>query len=108
MRRILGSPVDDHTRCTHYRTALDVIAIKFWCCQEYYPCHLCHQESADHPAQQWPVEEHDAEAILCGVCRSELSVREYMVSSACPQCEAQFNPGCRLHAHLYFEPAYSG
>ena len=106
MPQVLGSPVDDHTRCTHYRTPLDVVAIKFWCCQEYYPCHLCHGESAGHPAAQWPVKEQDTEAILCGVCRSELSVRDYLAVDDCPRCGARFNPGCRLHAHLYFEPAH--
>lgn len=104
MRQILGSPVDAQTRCIHYRSALDIIAIKFWCCQQYYPCYLCHQESADHPAAQWPVEERGSEAILCGVCRRELTIAHYMMVTACPQCEAQFNPGCRQHAHLYFEP----
>ena len=50
MRRVLGRPVDEQTRCVHYRTPLDVIAIKFWCCQAYYPCHLCHEETAGHIA----------------------------------------------------------
>jgi uncharacterized CHY-type Zn-finger protein len=105
MRGVLGRPVDEQTRCVHYRTALDVIAIKFWCCRAYYPCHLCHEETAGHPAAQWPVEEQDAEAVLCGVCGHELSVREYLAVDGCPRCAARFNPGCALHAHLYFEPA---
>jgi uncharacterized CHY-type Zn-finger protein len=105
LQRVLGSPVDEQTRCTHYRTPLDVVAIKFRCCLEYYPCHLCHEESAGHPAVQWPVEEQDAEAVLCGVCRTELSAREYLAVHDCPRCAAPFNPGCRLHADLYFEPA---
>ncbi|MFI7484143.1 CHY zinc finger protein [Kocuria sp. M1R5S2] len=105
MGRVLGSPVDDHTRCVHYRTALDVVAIKFRCCREYYPCHLCHEETAGHPAVQWPAEEQDAAAVLCGVCRHELSVRHYLEADGCPRCAARFNPRCRLHAHLYFEPA---
>ncbi|MFE7630397.1 CHY zinc finger protein [Kocuria sp. NPDC057446] len=106
MERVLGRPVDEQTRCVHYRTALDVIAIKFRCCREYYPCHLCHQETAGHPAAQWPVEEYDTEAVLCGVCGHELSVREYLAVEGCPRCAARFNPGCALHADLYFEPAF--
>lgn len=105
MRRILGSPVDEQTRCVHYRTALDVVAITFWCCREYYPCHLCHEESAGHPAVQWPAEEQDRPAVLCGVCGHELSVREYLEVEGCPRCGTGFNPGCALHADLYFEPA---
>lgn len=103
--RVLGSPVDEQTRCVHYRTALDVVAIRFRCCDQYYPCHLCHQENAGHEAVQWPVEEHDTAAVLCGVCRSELTIREYMGSDGCPRCTAPFNPRCALHSHLYFDPA---
>ncbi|MBO0596250.1 hypothetical protein I2485_00645 [Nesterenkonia sp. E16_7] len=106
--RVLGSPVDDQTRCKHYRTPLDVVAIKFWCCQEYYPCHLCHQESADHPAAQWPVDEQASKAILCGVCTSELSVCEYLEVGSCPHCAAPFNPRCHLHADLYFVAPHEG
>lgn len=105
MQQIRGRPVDEQTRCVHYRTPLDVIAIKFRCCREYYPCHLCHEETAGHPAEQWPVEEYDAAAVLCGVCRTELTVREYLAVEDCPRCGAEFNPGCRLHTELYFEPA---
>lgn len=103
MPRVLGSPVDEQTRCLHYRTSLDVVAIRFRCCGEYYPCHLCHQESAGHPAVAWPVDEHDTAAILCGVCRGELTIRDYLAVEGCPRCGAPFNPGCRAHAHLYFE-----
>ena len=52
--RVLGPTADDETRCVHYQTRLDVIAIRFACCGEYYPCNLCHEEAADHPAQTWP------------------------------------------------------
>lgn len=103
MPRVLGSLVDDQTRCVHYRTPLDVVAIRFRCCCEYYPCHLCHQEGAGHPAVQWPLEEQDAAAVLCGVCRAELAIRDYLAVTACPRCAAPFNPGCRAHARLYFE-----
>ena len=100
---VLGSTVDDQTRCVHYRTPLDVVAIRFRCCREFYPCHLCHQESAGHVAGRWPAREWDARAVLCGVCGHELAIREYLDVHGCPRCAAPFNPGCRLHAHLYFE-----
>jgi uncharacterized CHY-type Zn-finger protein len=103
VRRVLGRPVDDQTRCVHYRTALDVVAIRFRCCQEFYPCHLCHQESAGHAAVQWPIEEYGTAAVLCGVCKAELAINEYLAVDACPRCAAPFNPGCRSHAQLYFQ-----
>ncbi|TLP75547.1 CHY zinc finger protein [Nesterenkonia sphaerica] len=101
--QVLGSLVDEQTRCIHYRTTLDVVAIKFHCCLEYYPCHQCHQEHADHDAATWPVEEQGAPAILCGVCREELTIRTYLDVTSCPNCRTPFNPGCRLHVHHYFE-----
>jgi uncharacterized CHY-type Zn-finger protein len=101
--RVLGPVVDDETRCIHYRSSLDVIAIRFACCGEYYPCHLCHAETAGHPAQQWPVDARAERAVLCGVCGHELTIAEYFVADACPECGAAFNPGCRLHTELYFE-----
>ncbi|CAN5403516.1 CHY zinc finger protein [soil metagenome] len=100
--RVLGSAVDDQTRCVHYRTQLDAVAIKFACCREYYPCHLCHEENSGHEARTWPLEQRDELALLCGVCSTELSIAEYLGVDACPSCGAAFNPGCRLHSHLYF------
>ena len=102
---VLGQTVDDETRCIHYHSALDVIAIKFACCGEYYPCHLCHEEAAGHPARVWPVSDRDEPAVLCGVCDAELTITEYLGVDACPRCAAEFNPGCRLHSHLYFAQA---
>lgn len=101
--RVLGPVVDGETRCVHYRTSLDVVALKFACCGEFYPCHLCHAEVADHPARQWPVMARGERAVLCGVCGNELTIAEYLDVDACPNCSAPFNPGCRLHTHLYFE-----
>jgi uncharacterized CHY-type Zn-finger protein len=106
--RVLGPVVDEQTRCIHYHTPLDVIAIKFACCGEYYACHLCHAEAAGHAARAWPLGEQDARAVLCGVCGSELSITEYLGVDSCPHCGAAFNPGCRLHSHLYFESAPPG
>lgn len=100
---VYGQTIDDQTRCIHYRTPTDVIAIKFYCCRRYYPCHLCHEASAGHSAQQWPVSQHEQKALLCGVCSTELSISSYLAVDECPACSAPFNDGCRLHRHLYFE-----
>ena len=101
--RVLGPVVDDETRCIHYRSPLDVVAIRFACCGEYYPCHLCHAEAAGHPARQWPLEQREEHAVLCGVCGDELTISEYLAADDCPRCGAAFNPGCHLHTHLYFD-----
>ncbi len=101
--RVLGPVVDDETRCVHYRTPLDVVALEFACCEEFYPCHRCHAESVDHPAQVWPRESRDREAVLCGACGHRLSIAAYLGATRCPHCDAAFNPGCAAHAHLYFE-----
>ncbi|WP_295012113.1 CHY zinc finger protein [uncultured Microbacterium sp.] len=103
-RTMRGRPVDAQTRCVHYRTALDIVAIRFACCGEYYPCHACHEETADHPARTWPADRRDATAILCGACGAELSIAAYLAVTACPRCGTGFNPRCALHADLYFAP----
>lgn len=101
--RVLGPVVDEMTRCVHYRTAVDIVAIKFSCCDEYYPCHSCHAETADHAAEQWPLDQRDTEAVLCGACGTELTIDSYLATQACPNCRSPFNERCRLHTHLYLE-----
>ncbi|WP_347876431.1 CHY zinc finger protein [Microbacterium phyllosphaerae] len=98
-----GLVVDGETRCEHYRGALDVIAIAFACCGDWYPCHLCHEEIAGHEARRWGRDERTTQAVLCGVCGSLLSIHAYLDAPGCPECSAGFNPGCRLHHHLYFD-----
>ncbi|MBN7816476.1 CHY zinc finger protein [Algoriphagus pacificus] len=101
---IYGKPIDQQTRCQHWHSELDVIAIKFKCCEKYYPCFSCHEEEADHEPKVWPKSEFDSKAILCGVCGTELSITEYQSSNnTCPNCKAAFNPGCSKHYHLYFD-----
>jgi uncharacterized CHY-type Zn-finger protein len=101
---IYGNTVDNETRCVHYHSDLDIIAIKFACCDRYYSCYQCHEETADHKAIPWPKSRFDEKAILCGACQSELTVNEYLNSGACcPHCDHPFNPGCKHHYHLYFE-----
>jgi len=97
-----GPVVDEQTRCVHYHSQEDVIAIKFACCHRYYPCFQCHAQSESHAAERWPESAWSERAILCGVCRSEMSIRSYRAADHCPTCSAAFNDGCRLHAHLYF------
>lgn len=100
---VVGVDVDDQTRCAHYRTDVDVVALKFACCDTYYPCYQCHEELANHAAEVWPLQRADEKAVLCGVCKAELTVPEYIHSGySCPHCRAAFNPRCERHYNLYF------
>ena len=101
--QVFGQTVDEETRCVHYRTPADIVAIKFACCGRFYPCFQCHAAGESHPARQWPAAEWSEPAILCGACRGFLSITDYRRASRCPHCLAAFNDGCRAHAHLYFE-----
>ena len=100
---VYGETIDDQTRCVHYGTPRDVIAIKFKCCRRYYSCHLCHEHAETHDAAQWTVAERQQKAVLCGVCSTELTIESYLAVESCPSCHAPFNEGCRLHSRLYFE-----
>lgn len=101
---VYGKTIDNHTRCKHYHSPTDVIAIKFKCCNTYYPCYQCHEEVANHPSQVWGTAEQNEKAILCGMCNVELTIKQYMDSNNfCPNCKSPFNPKCANHHHLYFE-----
>jgi uncharacterized CHY-type Zn-finger protein len=104
VRQVKGKIVDEYTRCVHYHSLLDVIAIKFKCCGEYYPCHSCHEEEASHVHKVWKKSEFDTKAVLCGVCNSEMTINDYLnCDNHCPYCNISFNPNCSKHYHLYFE-----
>ena len=102
---LCGVGVDAETRCAHYATERDVIAIRFPCCNVFYPCHACHDAVADHAARPWDAEaDLDKQAVLCGACRIVLTWRQYLAAdNACPHCSAEFNPGCATHLHLYMQ-----
>jgi uncharacterized CHY-type Zn-finger protein len=42
-----GSEVDKESRCAHYHSPLDIIAIKMAYCASYYACKDCHELLAD-------------------------------------------------------------
>ncbi len=101
---VYGVEIDAETRCGHWHSPLDVIAIKFRCCGRWYPCFDCHKAVADHEPSVLPSTDFDEKAILCGVWGHQLSVREYwLANNSCPMCSARFNPGCAKHYDLYFE-----
>jgi uncharacterized CHY-type Zn-finger protein len=101
---VQGVALDTQTRCAHYHSALDIIAIKMRCCGTYYACRECHDELADHAPEVWPKAEWDQAAVMCGACGLEMNVHAYLAGdNRCPACQAPFNPGCKTHHHLYFE-----
>jgi len=100
---VSGVDVDPETRCAHYHGPNDIVALKFKCCGDWFSCHLCHQELAQHESVVWPKQEFDSLAVLCGGCGKQLSVREYLeCGSTCPSCVRSFNPNCAKHAYYYF------
>ena len=104
-----GVGVDDQTRCAHYDGPTDVVALRFACCETFYPCHACHDRAAGHAAEVWPRARFDEPSVLCGVCRAALTAPQYLAcGSACPACGAAFNPGCSAHLGLYLEGAGPG
>ncbi|HQZ96214.1 MAG TPA: CHY zinc finger protein [Pyrinomonadaceae bacterium] len=101
---IYGVDLDAETRCAHWHSELDIIAIKFKCCGRWFPCFECHAAVANHEPAVWPIGERDAKAILCGKCGKQLRITDYFeCDSICPQCRSGFNPGCAKHYWLYFD-----
>jgi uncharacterized CHY-type Zn-finger protein len=100
---VRGAEIDSRTGCAHYRSALDIVAIKLNCCQTYYSCIYCHQAEAGHGSRVWGREQFAEKAVLCGTCGSELTIRQYLECRAvCPMCAAAFNPRCESHYPFYF------
>jgi uncharacterized CHY-type Zn-finger protein len=101
---VYGEGLDGESRCQHYHTERDIVAIKFFCCGQYWACYECHQALASHPARPWPKERRDEAAILCGVCGTEHTINTYLnCQFQCPTCLSRFNQGCVHHYPLYFE-----
>lgn len=106
--QVFGLQLDPQTRCLHYHTALDIIAIKMRCCGVFYACKDCHDALAGHRLEPWPHSEWHEHAILCGACHGTLSISAYLAcNSQCPHCHAPFNPACRNHYRFYFADAPS-
>lgn len=99
-----GVDVQTHTECAHWHSERDIIAIRHKCCGQFYACISCHDALAGHANRCWPKTERDTPAVLCGRCRRQLTIAEYLASgNVCPGCRAAFNPGCAKHYDLYFE-----
>jgi uncharacterized CHY-type Zn-finger protein len=101
---VTGVDIDPQTRCAHYHSERDVVAIKFKCCRKWFSCHQCHAELGGHATKIWTKEELRECAVMCGNCGKQMTISAYLeCGSVCPNCQHQFNPGCANHHHLYFE-----
>ena len=98
-----GLLVDHESRCVHYHSDKDIVALQCYECKKYYACYQCHNEHEAHPIQRWSVDEFDQRVVMCGVCKHQMSINEYMMVESCPRCQSHFNHRCKFHYHLYFE-----
>jgi uncharacterized CHY-type Zn-finger protein len=104
MTEVYGRLLDGQTRCVHYHTILDIVAIQFKCCRRYYACYLCHEESESHDVMRWATAELGQRALFCGACKGTLTIADYLgCDFACVLCRSPFNPGCAEHRQQYFD-----
>jgi uncharacterized CHY-type Zn-finger protein len=73
-----GVDVDAETRCAHYDSDRDVVAIRFPCCDVFYPCAACHAAVADHPPERLPPAAFGEGAVSCGACGTVLAASTYL------------------------------
>ena len=99
VEKIVGA-IDAQGRCAHWHFAVDVVANKCAACGKWFACSLCHEEATDHPFGPMPL---DVPAVMCGNCGNTMDYHEYAAAAACPACGHGFNPGCGLHAGIYFD-----
>lgn len=100
---IFGDLLDGETRCLHYHSPKDIIALKCFTCRRYYPCYQCHETYETHAYQPYPSWLGD-EVVFCGACQTGLTISAYRQGGGfCLNCSASFNPGCKAHEHIYFK-----
>ena len=97
-----GLLVDDESRCVHYHSEKDIVALQCYECKKYYACYQCHDTLESHVFSPYPLILKEARPILCGSCKTLLSYEEYTEKGTCPFCNAQFNPACQKHHSIYF------
>ena len=104
MIQVYGDILDEETRCQHYHSERDIIALKCFACQKYYSCFLCHDRYEDYAFLAYPMSRSEDRVVLCGHCRTELTISQYLgCEDACPICTHPFNPGCKKHRSIYFQ-----
>lgn len=81
-----GFLVDKQTRCIHYHSKLDIIALQCYDCKKYYACYRCHDSLENHLFEPYPSSLIQDKPILCGVCLNLLTYKQYKESLSCPFC----------------------
>lgn len=99
MQEYFGIGLDSSSRCYHYHTKLDIVALKCAVCQKYYACYKCHDALEEHCFAATKSDEMFL--VLCGSCRQMLTLKEYK-TGFCPYCRMLFNPNCQRHDSIYF------
>ena len=98
-----GLLVDHESRCVHYHSDKDIVALQCYECQKYYACYQCHNELESHIFSPYPLNLKEDRPILCGSCGKTLTYEEYTETGTCPFCNAAFNPACQSHHSYYFK-----
>ncbi|WP_105956605.1 CHY zinc finger protein [Apilactobacillus quenuiae] len=98
--KIYGIKVDSQSRCIHYHTKNDIVALMCQQCHKFYACYKCHDELNNHKFK--PVKINQAKNILCGNCQTLLTYTQYKLNY-CPYCQHRFNPKCIIHQSIYFK-----
>lgn len=75
-----GFLVDKQTRCIHYHSKLDIIALQCYDCKKYYACYWCHDSLENHIFEPYPLSLIQDKPILCGVCLKLLTYKQYKES----------------------------
>ena len=75
-RHSIATPVQESPRpvCSHYQRRC---LVRFPCCETYYPCHRCHNESGCSEDQARAI---NATHIRCTICYHEQAVRCFFVN----------------------------
>ena len=81
-----GLLVDHESRCVHYHSDKDIVALQCYECKKYYACYQCHNELESHVFSPYPLNLKE----------------EYTETGTCPFCNAAFNPACQNHYSIYF------
>ena len=103
-RKIYGLLVDNQSRCQHYHTELDIVALKCFDCLKYYACYQCHDRlGGTHSFRAYPCHLKQDKVLICGVYQHEMVIDEYQEAIVCPNCHSAFNLACSKHYDIYFE-----
>ena len=85
--------MDFLNRCEHCTSHLNLLALCYRCCGQYYACVRCHDVLAGHEIVIRDKADYETQAVLYGVCRAEFGLEDDLAGDdRCPSCKTQFNP----------------